>query len=80
VGIANELGLRYNNLSRSSRAELIEYYVNNPGTTMKQLGELFQTNEWAASRIISRDYLGSMKSDYTITKQSKINEPELITI
>ena len=79
MGIAKELGLRYNKLSRQSRAELIEYWIMNPDTTMKQLGELFDTNEWTACRIITNDYLRP-KNGYTITRQSKINEPELITI
>jgi len=79
VGIAKELGLRYNKLSRQSRAELIEYWVNHPSTSMKQLGELFNTNEWTACRIITNDYLRP-KNGFIITRQSKINEPELITI
>jgi hypothetical protein len=83
VGIAKELGLRYNNLSRSARAELIEYFVCHPDITMKNLGEKFDTNEWTAARIITRDYFGIKENDcYVILKQSKINlpEPELQTI
>lgn len=79
MGIAKELGMRYNNLSLQSRAELIEYWVEHPSTTMKQLGELFDTNEWTAARILTRDYL-PVKDGYTVIRQSKINEPELITI
>lgn len=77
MGIAEKLGLRYHNLSRSARAELIEYWVNKPGTSMKQLGDRFQVSQWTAGRIISRDYFGITENDCSvILRQSKINTPD----
>jgi len=71
-------------LTRAKKAQIIEYWVNNPNITMVDLGKKFTINAHTISNIITRDYLSKKLSGSSgltiITLPSKINEPELITI
>jgi predicted HTH transcriptional regulator len=64
----------------ADKVSMIEYWVNNPDTTMRTLAAMYVISEHTAGRIIS-NYLGKdIERPVMISRQSKLNEPELIVI
>lgn len=65
----------------ADKVSMIEYWVNNPDTTMKQLAAMYVVSDITASRIISLDYLGkNIENPVMITRQSNLNFPELVEL
>ena len=71
-------------LTNKRKAAIIEYWVTHQDILMKDIAKQFNIPPSTLSWILTKDYLS--KHYYTafgvatITLQSKINEPELITI
>jgi hypothetical protein len=66
-------------LTNAQKAQIIEYWLNNPGMRMKDVGRPFEVSEHTVSNLITRDYFGrSPLNPMTITLQSKLNmdDPE----
>lgn len=71
-------------LTSAQKAQIIEYWVNNPDKTKRYIGKRFNINHTTLSMMLTRDYIAK-KPHYllgltVIILPSKINEPELITI
>lgn len=67
----------YSIKTNQQRAEIIEYFVNNPNNTLKTMAMLFNTSAITIGEILTRDYFGKKpKKPAILVLQSKINQDE----
>ncbi len=64
----------------ADKGHMIEYWVNNPGTSMRTLSAMYVISEYTAERIIA-EYSGkNIDRPVIITRQSKMNMGGLVGI
>lgn len=74
-------GVAYNKLTTEQKVRIIEYWVNNPDETMAAVAGRFNTNDYAVSNILTKDYFGKRPiNPVTITLQSAINDPSIFEL